>query len=188
MTRGQRFEARDEVVRATFEPVEVELLRDLRDQLRATLTSGDEDHAILQRLFPSAVLGDQDADAELRSMLRIELLASRLEGLDELVAILDRGTPHLGGIRVELAEDEPLLLLGVLNDLRLAIGAQIDIESLDRDRAREDDSLGYALAVMDHLAWMQEQLLEIVDPVSVSHYEETSLHDDDPASEDGDTW
>ena len=64
---------------------------------------------------------------------------------------------------VDLAEDEPLQVLGVLNDIRLAIGARIDIEAIDRDQVSEDDPVAYPIAVMDHLGWWQEQLLAILD-------------------------
>ena len=63
-------------------------------------------------------------------------------------------------------------MLGVLNDLRLAIGAQVGIESLERDRLDPDDPVTYRVAVMDHLGWLQEQLLHVLDPSS------TRIHDE----------
>ena len=58
-------------------------------------------------------------------------------------------------------------MLGVLNDIRLAIGARVGIEDLDRDDVDPESSLGYRLAVMDHLGLWQELLLAIVDPPAV---------------------
>lgn len=150
-------------IRAQFDPVEVELLRSLEEGVSQTLEHGDEDDPVVQRLFPSAVAGDDEADAEVRRMLRDDLLGARREGLRALIEILDRATPHRGRLRVQLQDDEPLLVLGVLNDLRLSIGARIGIEAIDRDQLGEDDPLAYRVAVMDHLGWWQEQLLELLD-------------------------
>jgi hypothetical protein len=159
-------------IRMQLEPVEVELLRTTREGVRAALAGGDLTDPIVRRLFPRTLDGDDEAEAELRRLLHDDLLASRLAGLDALVELLDRGSPHRGNLRVELQDDEPLLVLGVLNDLRLAIGARVGIEDLEREQLSEDDPVLYRLAVMDHLAGMQEQLLAILDPPSVS------VHDD----------
>jgi len=168
------FQRQGEHIVARFAPEEVELLRALQDGIRTTLAEGDEDDPVVARLFPSAVSDDDEADAELRRLLRDDLLAQRQEGLDALLAILDRCEPHRGRLRVELRDDEPLVVLGVLNDIRLAIGARVGVEHLDRDEVPEDDPVAYRLAVMDHLGWWQEQLLRLLEP-------------DDAASE-GDPW
>ena len=174
---GRTFSRHGDAIRASFEAVEVELLRSTREQLREALVRRDPDDPVVQRLFPTAVLGDPEANTELRALLADDLLEGRLAGLDALVELLDRGTVHRGKLRVELVDDEPFLVLGVLNDLRLAIGARIDIESLDRDAVDADDPMAYRLAVMDHLAWLQEQLLAIVDPPSVRYATETDPED-----------
>lgn len=149
--------------------VEVDLLRSLRDGLRGTLTSGDATDPVVGRLFPATVVGDDEADRELRRLLHDDLLQARLGGLEALGDLLDRGVEHRGHIRVRLDADEAALVLGVLNDLRLAIGARIGVETLQRDAVDPDDPVAYRLAVMDHLAWLQEQLLAILDPSSVAH-------------------
>lgn len=157
------FQAHGDGIRAQFEPQEVELLRTLEQGVSQTLEHGDDADPVIERLFPAAVAGDDDADAELRRLLRDELLETRQAGLRALVEILDRARPHRGRLRVDLTGDEPLLVLGVLNDLRLAIGARIGIEHLDRQDIPDDDALRYRLAVMDHLGWWQEQLLVLLD-------------------------
>ncbi|MFA9428700.1 DUF2017 family protein [Egicoccus sp. AB-alg2] len=168
MTRA--FRRQGDAIRMQLEAVEVDLLRSMRDALREALLGGDPDDPVVQRLFPTAVSGDREADRELRGLLHDDLLASRLTGLEELTALLDRGVEHRGQLRVRLQPEEATLVLGVLNDLRLAIGARIGIEDLDRDDVDPDDPVAYRLAVMDHLAWLQEQLLAILDPSAVAHY------------------
>jgi hypothetical protein len=182
---GRSFKRHGTAIRASFRDAEVALLRSLRDQLRAALERGEPDDPIVQRLFPATVVGDDAADAELRRLLRDDLLRSRLDGLDELVELLDGGTATRSGLRVDLRDEQPLLVLGVLNDLRLAIGASIGIEHLDREHLEPDEDLGYRLAVMDHLAWWQEQLLSIVDPPAVRHAEEPDPFEGDATDVEG---
>ena len=150
-------------IRLQLRPQEVDLLVRLAGELRTALDQPEADDPVVARLFPPAVLGDPEADREVRDLLADALLADRLTGLEAVLEVLDRGRRARGRLVVDLVDDEPLLLLGVLNDLRLAIGARIDIEALDRDHVGEDDPVIYPLAVMDHLGWWQEQLLAILD-------------------------
>ncbi|MDX1620532.1 MAG: DUF2017 family protein [Nitriliruptorales bacterium] len=170
---GRTFKRQGDRIRAELEPFEVELLRQLRDGLRHNLEHAGGDDPVIARLFPPTVTGDDDADDELRRLIRDDLLQSKLDGLDALMEVLERGTEHRGRIRVQLEPDEAMLMLGVLNDLRLAIGARVGIEDIDRDTLTEDDPRTRSVAIMDHLGWLQEQLLALVDPASVRHYEET---------------
>lgn len=159
-------------IRAQFEPAEVELLHQLEQGVSQSLDRGSATDPVIERLFPTAVSGDQDADAEVRELLRDDLLESRRAGLEALNRILERATPHRGRLRVQLVDDEPLLVLGVLNDLRLAIGASIGIEQIEREAVTDDDPVAYRLAVMDHLGWWQEQLLDLLgrqDPPDSEH-------------------
>lgn len=173
-----RFRRRGGGIRWELEPFEVQLLGQLRAGLDATLAEAGPTDPVVRRLFPPAVSEDEEADAELRRLMRDDLLEGRRRGLEALLTILERAEPHRGErLRVELADDEPMLVLGVLNDLRLALGARLGIEQLDRERLREDDPEVATLAVMDHLAWIQESLLRILDPASVGHHD-----DEDPAA------
>jgi hypothetical protein len=135
----------------------------------------------VQRLFPRTVLGDDDADLELRGLIHDDLAGVKRAGLEALSALLDDGTRRGQALRVELTPDDTLLVLGVLNDLRLAIGARVGIEDLDRDDVDPDSALGYRLAVMDHLGLWQELLLAIVDPPAVR------VHDHDLTADEDDT-
>jgi hypothetical protein len=155
-------------IRLQLEPPETELLRSLHEGLVATLEDPTASDPVIDRLFPSTVVGDDEADAEVRMLLRDELLEQRRSGLAALVRLLDEGSVVRGRTRLDLAEDDAALVLGVLNDLRLAIGARIDVEHLDRGTLTDDDPVVSNLAVMDHLGWMQEQLLGALDPGSVA--------------------
>lgn len=163
-----RFRRRGTQVRWTFDPDERALLRQLRDGLRAQLEAGAEGDPVVGRLFPSAVQGDDGADAELRRLIHDDLLSSKLRGLDALVELLDRAERRGGEFRVDLRDDEPMLVLGVVNDLRLALGARIGIESLNWDELDEDAPELPTLVVMDYLAAVQDRLLSLIDPPSVT--------------------
>lgn len=165
MTRS--FKRHGERIRMELEEFEVRILRELRDGLRAQLADADSSDPVIDRLFPPAVKDDDLVDVEVRALIHDELLQGRLEALDALTEILDRATPHRGRHRVELVGDEPGLVLGVLNDLRLALGARVGIQDLDRDEIDEDHPAAWSIAVLDHFAWLQEQLIAELDPPSV---------------------
>jgi hypothetical protein len=168
-------------VRMQLRSAEVELLRRLRDEMVSVLTEAPPDDPVRARLFPTTVTGDEDADADLRGMIHDELLLSRLTALDDLLALLDRGERVRGRWVVDLAEEEPTLVLGILNDIRLALGARVgwDVVS-ERDAALDDEAVAGSLAVMDHLAGWQEQLIVVLDPDALRHYDEGH----DPEDED----
>lgn len=164
-----------DTVRIDLEAFERELLTQLRDGLKQLLENPDRDDPAVQRLFPVAVPDDEEADAELRRLIYDDLLRDRLDALDELVTILDRGEKHRAGrLRVVLHDDEPALMLGVLNDLRLTLGSRIGIEHLDRDEVDAEHPAARSLAIMDHLAWLQELLLRAFDPPSVDGLNQAS--------------
>lgn len=131
------------------------------------LASRDPDDAAVARLFPRAVDGDEDADQELRHLIHDDLAATKREALEELDRLLDGGVRKGRELRVRLDEEQQVLLLGVLNDLRLAIGARVGIEQLDRDELDPDHPDTYRVAVMDHLGMWQELLLAHLDPPAV---------------------
>jgi hypothetical protein len=167
-------------VRWTLEAFEVELLRTLVVSLAEVLAGRDPRDAAVQRLFPATVSGDDVADAELRGLIHDDLAGVKRAGLEALDRLLDGGTRKGAALRVELTPDDTLLVLGVLNDLRLAIGARVGIEDLDRQDVDPDSALGYRLAVMDHLGLWQELLLAIVDPPAVRVHDLDLEVPDDP--------
>jgi hypothetical protein len=165
---------RGDRIRWELEPFEVDLLARLRAGLVRTLSDPDPQDPGIARLFPSAVHGDDEADAELRGLIRDDLERGKRAGLDALGEILDRAVPSRRGdrVRVDLEGEEPNLVLGVLNDVRLTLAARIRVEEIDRETLGEHAPEAQVLAVVDHLAWYQEQLLAIVDPVSVSFHDD----------------
>jgi hypothetical protein len=162
------FRRHGDAIRMELDDGEVALLRELHEQLRRWLADPDPADPVMARLFPPCAPEDDLVDAEVRALIFEDLLAERIAGLDEVIAIIDRGRARSGRVRVDLDEDEPSLLLGVLNDIRLALGARIGITTLDRNEVDEDHPAAWGLLVMDHLAFLQEQLIRLLDPAAAS--------------------
>lgn len=163
---------------------EVDLLVALRAGLEATLDTAQPDHPVIARLFPLAVHGDEGADRELRRLMRDDLLEQRRAGLEALAEVLGRSRPlhdesgqanedaddarqHMAVREVDLSVDDARLMVGVLNDLRLAIASQLPAAILARTEMPDDD-VAERLEVVDHLAALQHLLLTVLDPDAVA--------------------
>lgn len=96
---------------------ERELLRDLPNQLKALL--GQTDEPSLKRLFPPAYLDDAEGEAEYRRLMGEDLLQGRQAALDIMAATVDA---------IELDEQQITAWLSSLNDLRLVLGTQLDVQ------------------------------------------------------------
>lgn len=137
-----------------------------------TALEGPTDDPVVQRLFPPAVEGEQDEDAELRMLIAGDLLLRRREAIRAVLEVLDRAQEHRSGdVVVELTEDEPGMMLAVLNDIRLALAARVGTTAVElRQLVDEDDARTHGiLELVDMLAWFQMQLLEHIDPVAARH-------------------
>ena len=174
------FERVGESIVMRLSPEEHQLLSRMRGELHGLLEAPDEGDAVTDRLFPSAVGGDEEADRELRALIHDDLREQRLQALDDLLGVLERAEVHDGEHVVELAEGEPTMVLGVLNDLRLALGARVGLATVELRELVADESAHPLLAMMDWFAMWQEQLLVALDPLSASHYD----HPHDPHDPD----
>ena len=148
-------------VRVRLANDEVAVLRGLPDQLRTVLGEG-EDEPVNRRLFPPAYLdvADIEHDAEFHRLMHDDLVAEKLANLDLVTGTLARGTSSVRRWTVELTDEEATAWLGVLNDLRLALGVRLDItEDFDGD-VDDSDPRAPALRLLSYLGWLEEQLLE----------------------------
>lgn len=148
-------------VRVRLANDEVAVLRGLPDQLRTVLGEG-EDEPVNRRLFPPAYLdvADIEHDAEFQRLMHDDLVSEKLTNLDLVTDSLARGTSTVRRWTVELTDEEATAWLGVLNDLRLALGVRLDItEDFDGD-VDDTDPRAPALRLLSYLGWLEEQLLE----------------------------
>jgi hypothetical protein len=140
---------------------EVAVLRGLPDQLR-TVLGEDEDEPVNRRLFPPAYLdvADVERDSEYHRLMHDDLVSEKLANLDLVTGSLGRGSTTVRRWTVELTDEEAAAWLGVLNDLRLALGVRLDItEDFDGD-VDDADPRAPALRLLSYLGWLEEQLLD----------------------------
>lgn len=97
------------------------VVRELLEELRALLASGP-DEPRLRRLYPTAYPDDPVKEAEFRSMVHDELVASRLGALDLVVTTLDAD---------ELDDEQLAAWLQAVNSLRLVLGTALDVSEED---------------------------------------------------------
>ena len=145
---------------------EVDVLASLAEGLAIRLADptpdGDAGDELLERLAPTASRGDAELDAELRALLREDLMTSRVERLRDLAAGLRGGLASGAYVRT-LDRDEAMRVVEALNDLRIALAATIGYEDLARGDLPTEDPRIDAMRLMDALAWLQGGLIEYVD-------------------------
>jgi hypothetical protein len=147
-------------VRVRLAQDEVAILRGLPDQLRSVLAEGG-DEPVNQRLFPPAYLdvADIEHDTEFHRLMHDDLVTEKLANLDLVTDTLARGSTSVRRWTIELTDEEATAWLGVLNDLRLALGVRLDItEDFDGD-VDDTDPRAPALRLLSYLGWLEEQLL-----------------------------
>jgi hypothetical protein len=140
---------------------EVAILRGLPDQLRTVLGEG-QDEPVNRRLFPPAYLdvANIEHDTEYHRLMHDDLVKEKLANLDLVTDTLSRGSTSVRRWTVELTGEEAAAWLGVLNDLRLALGVRLDItEDYDGD-VDDTDPNAPAFRLLSYLGWLEEQLLD----------------------------
>jgi hypothetical protein len=125
-------------IRMRLDPVEVQLLASLLDDLAGLYVELDEGLSgpVRERLFPLANRDDAEIAREFRELTESALLQSRSDRLGQCRADLG-----VGKADVELDEESADRWLTVLNDLRLSIGTVIGIGASGSEGADEDGEL-----------------------------------------------
>jgi len=146
---------------------EVSLLHGLPEQLQALLDdegasrTGEGADPVVRRLFPPAYLDPADAeqDAEFHRLMRDDLLRAKLDQVDLVSQTLARGSVTSRRWTVELNEEEAAAWLGVLNDVRLALGVKLGITE-DFDTPVDLPGQPPELQLLAYLGWLEEHLVE----------------------------
>ena len=140
-------------MRVSLDRHEQLLLTELLDELEDLLD--DPDDPELRRLFPPAYAEPTD-DEQYRSLVRDQLVSGRSKALATVRATLSSET---------LDADQADQWLRALNDMRLVLGTRWDVtEQLDYGKLDLDEPRGRELAVYGYLSWLQEQLVEALEP------------------------
>jgi hypothetical protein len=140
-------------VRVSLDRHEQLLLTELLDELEGLLD--DPDDPELRRLFPPAY-SDRVDDEQYQSLVRDQLLSGRAKALATVRETLVAETLDL-----EQADQ----WLRALNDMRLVLGTRWDVtEQLDYGKLDLNEPRGRELAIYGYLSWLQEQLVEALQP------------------------
>jgi hypothetical protein len=149
----RQFERKGDSVRVSLDRHEQLLLTELLDELEGLLD--DPDDPELRRLFPPAYSEPTD-DEQYRSLVRDQLVSGRSKALATVRATMGSDT---------LDADQADQWLRALNDMRLVLGTRWDVtEQLDYGKLDLDEPRGRELAVYGYLSWLQEQLVEALEP------------------------
>ena len=125
------------------------MLETLPSQLRQLL---DEKDPSTKRLFPPAYADDPERQAEYEALVRDDLTAQRLQA----IAVVEE---TLGATR--LTEEQVQAWLGAMNDLRLVLGTQLDIQTeTDGDDLPDDDPKAATFALYHYLGWLVSQIVD----------------------------
>ena len=144
--------------RINIDDREREVVGHLLEEMRSLLL-GPSDHPALKRVFPAAYHQSQHAehDAEYQRFMREELVASRLTGIDTVLAALSAKPP--------LAESQVRALAQALNGVRLVLGTVLDVsEDDDPDELDPDDPLAAEHQLYGFLSWLLEWTVRALTP------------------------
>jgi hypothetical protein len=130
-------------------PLERLLITDFLDDLERRLAAPD---TTTIRLFPPAYPDDDEAEADYRSMAHEELVDGRRERLRIVRDTIEADS---------LDPQEVEAWMGVLNDLRLTQGTELEVTQ-DEGIPDEDDPRHDAYIRYLYLGWLQEQFIEVV--------------------------
>ena len=129
------------------------LLAELRTQLDDPETAAPD--GTLARLFPPAFPDDPEAEASYADLVREDLLDGRRQRLQTVMATLDAR---------ELDDQQAFAWMGVLNDLRLALGTTLGVTEDDDIRHPDaDDPEAFRWAVFGWLAWLVGGFVEALE-------------------------
>lgn len=113
---------------------------------------GGPDDPGLARLWPDAVRDDPEASAAFRELVAEDLEDTRAARFATLASTIDFAS---------LDDDQAGAWLGAVNDLRLVLGARLDVtEDTGREPVNEHDPDAGHTIVFLWLGWIEEQLVE----------------------------
>lgn len=143
-------------IRVKLSGPEAAVLGQLVGEVRTLLqTEGSVPDLVRERLLPSGNRADPDLARDFRELTEDSLRADKLADADTLLA----GLPAAGG-RVELDTEAAAAWLRTLNDLRLALGVQLDVSEDDEPWQLAQETGDQRWAVYTWLTAIQGLLID----------------------------
>lgn len=162
MARVER--KKDGTLVVTLPLSEAILLQSLPARLRAVLEDPESAQRAVARLFPPAY-ADSGKEAEYRRLLGDDLQRRKLESVDVFERTLAGSKLSRGKVRLSIRAEEFDTWLSCVNDLRIAIGAELDIREENWSKEFDPNSpAAEEMALLHYLSWLEEILLEAQDP------------------------
>ena len=120
---------------------------------------------VLHRLLPPAY-ADEEQAGEFRRFTEADLRTAKVDGARRVIDDLgDAG--QADRITLSLSDNDAVVLLRTLNDLRLTLGTRLEVSEDDPDdrfeALPEDDPVRWTFEVYAWLGWLQETLVEALD-------------------------
>jgi hypothetical protein len=129
----------------------------IEEMLGLSSSTRRPDDPILARLFPDGYSDDEQASGEFRRYTERGLRSGKMAAAQTILDTL----PESGG-RVDLSPEQAQAWLRSLNDIRLALGVQLDVTEDMRamqQRAAQGGPQAAAMWVYDWLSLLQESLV-----------------------------
>jgi hypothetical protein len=129
----------------------------IEEMLGLSSSSRKPDDPILARLFPDGYSDDEQASGEFRRYTERGLRSGKMAAAQTVLDTL----PEAGG-RVELTAEQGQAWLRALNDIRLALGVQLDVsEDMQamQERAAQGGPQAAGFWIYDWLSVLQETLI-----------------------------
>jgi hypothetical protein len=154
------FMPRDDGALLRLDKDEAGALRRLVADMRTLLEQDDRSDPALERLYPDAYEDPED-ERSYRALVEGELQKEKAAALDRMAASISGDE----GVEAELDADQIQSWLTGLTDLRLTLGVRLGVtEDLDHEEVDPDDPNAFSWGLLHWLGWLQEQLLEVIDP------------------------
>lgn len=146
-------------LRLRLEPGEAEVLRQLIDELLDVLRREEADDRVSQRLFPDAYDSAEDT-AAYNELVSDQLRRDKIGSLQGV-----RNDVGRDGVDITLSRPSSERWLTALTDLRLALGTRLEMteQKMAADLDPQDPQAP-SLAVLHWLGWVQELMLQAMNP------------------------
>jgi hypothetical protein len=149
-----------EELRLSLEQGETQVLQQLIDELLELLLTEEADDRVSRRLFPDAYDSAEDT-AAYNQLVFDQLRRDKIGSLQQMRSDLGRG-----GTEVTLSRESSEKWLTALTDLRLALGTRLEMteQKMAADLDPQDPEAPW-LAALHWLGWVQESMLEALNPL-----------------------
>jgi hypothetical protein len=146
-------------IRISMSREAAEVLRDLPTRMRAVLERPDFASGPASRLFPKAY-EDPEKEAEFQRLLGDDLRHRKLQSVATFENSLGKWKARGRKIEIQVDASAFDLWLGFVNDMRLVLGAALDIQNDEWGRSFDPTHpRASEFELLHYLSWLEESLL-----------------------------